>query len=219
MSFRANEAAINGYEKLKNYLIQRDFSPIDRSKGEETIQRIVDLCGPVVERYPTWHPLVMNHDRRFPETHPSDQCGYRGLDHTRYFAHGFITCPYTDGQDVIDSVQSMPTHHAAAITAERLDASLYSKSATPVLVRCEWSEPLETGGLVPQRLAVPLMLEREVPCWKWSERAETWETMRTYLLGEPHGKRSSLFLSQESALAMKKVYVAMTDSGMFGPYI
>jgi hypothetical protein len=36
-------------------------------------------------------------------------------------------------------------------------------------------------------------------------------------LGEPHGSRSSLFVSQETALAMKKIFLAMTDSGMFGP--
>jgi hypothetical protein len=41
--------------------------------------------------------------------------------------------------------------------------------------------------------------------------------MRPYLLGEPHGSRSSLFVGQDTALAMKKIYLAMCESGMFGP--
>ena len=61
------------------------------------------------------------------------------------------------------------------------------------------------------------MLEQELPCWRWSERAESWAVMRPYLLGAPHGKRSSLFVDQETALAMKKAYMAMVESGMFGP--
>ena len=40
--------------------------------------------------------------------------------------------------------------------------------------------------------------------------------MRPYLLGEPHGSRSSLFVTQDTALAIKKIYVAMVESGMYG---
>lgn len=217
MAFRADEAAASGYERLKTYLIPRHLSPTERSRSEKVLSDVVDVCGPAVEGYPTWHPLVRNHDGRNPETYPSNRCGYKGLDHTKYFAHGFITCPYHDGQDVIDSVQRLPSHPAATVTAERLDAPFYAEGATAILVRCEWSEPLEVGHLIPKRLAVPLMLEQELPCWRWAERAETWETMRPYLLGEPHGSRSSLFVSQETALAMKKIYIAMVESGMFGP--
>jgi hypothetical protein len=60
-------------------------------------------------------------------------------------------------------------------------------------------------------------LEKVLPAWRWAERAETWETMRPYLLGEPHGSRSSLFVAQDTALAMKKIYEAMVETGMFGP--
>lgn len=70
---------------------------------------------------------------------------------------------------------------------------------------------------MPKKLAVPLMIEKELPAWKWSSRAERWETMRPYLLGAPHGSRSSLFVTQDTALVMKKVYMAMVESGMYGP--
>lgn len=217
MAFRADEAAAGGYERLKSYLIPRHLPAAKRGRSEKVLLGIVDECGPAVESYPTWHPLVRNHNRQNPETYPNDRCGYQGLDHTAYFAHGFVTCPYGDGQEIFDSVDRIRLHHAATITADQLDVSFYAESATPILVRCEWSDPLETGGLVPKRLAVPLMLEQELPCWSWAQRAETWETMRPYLLGQPHGKRSSLFVSQATALAMKKIYLAVVESGMFGP--
>jgi len=216
MAFRADEAASSGYERTKNYLIPLNFSPEERAKSEDALLDIVDELGPVVEGYPTWHPLVAQHDAENPETTPSERTGYRGLDHTRYFAHGFITCPYSGAENVIDSAECID-HHCATISAEALDVRFYAEGATPVLVRCKWSEPLTLGKLIKKKIAVPLMIEQELPCWRWSTRAERWEVMRPYLLGEPHGSRSSLFVDQETALAMKRAYLAMVESGMFGP--
>jgi len=216
MAFRADEAASSGYERTKKYLIPVTFSPEVRAQSEEVLLDIIDGLGPVVESYPTWHPLVYKHDERNPETIPSERTGYKGLDHTRYFAHGFITCPYGGVDNVIESALSID-HHCATITAEELDVPFFTDGAKPVLVKCEWSEPLRPSKLIPKKIAVPLMLEQELPCWRWSSRAEKWEVMRPYLLGEPHGSRSSLFVDQETALAMKKAYLAMVESGMFGP--
>ncbi|KHQ54095.1 hypothetical protein [Mameliella alba] len=216
MAFRADEAASSGFDRVKKYLIPVTFSPEVRAESEAALLDIIDELGPVVESYPSWHPLVSKHDPHHPETTPSERTGYQGLDHTRYFAHGFITCPYGGVERIIDSAFAI-NHHCASITAEELDVSFYAEGAKPVLVKCEWSEPLSLGKLVPKKLAVPLMLEQELPCWRWSSRAERWETMRPYLLGEPHGSRSSLFVDQETALAMKRAYMAMVESGMFGP--
>ncbi|WP_170328960.1 hypothetical protein [Ruegeria arenilitoris] len=216
MAFRADEAAANAYERTKKYLVPVTFSPEVRAESEEALLDIVDEIGPAVEGYPTWHPLVSKHNSRNPETEPNERTGYRGLDHTRYFAHGFVTCPYGGAEQVIDSAFEI-NHHCASITAEELDVAFYANGAKPVLVKCEWPEPLNPGKQIPKKLAVPLMLEQELPCWRWAERAERWEVMRPYLLGEPHGSRSSLFVDQETALAMKKAYMAMVESGMFGP--
>ena len=97
MAFRADEAARIGYEQVEAYLVPRprDASEAERARSKEALLDILDELGPVVDAYPTWHPLVCNHDSRHPTTTPSDQCGYKGLDHTRFFAKGFITCPYT----------------------------------------------------------------------------------------------------------------------------
>jgi hypothetical protein len=217
MPFRADESAASGFEKIKNYLIQRNFSPEQREQAGYALRNIVAECGPPVDAYPIWHPLVSHHDSRDTVTYPSDRCGYRGLDHTCYFAHGFITCPYDDGEAVIRSANSLPYSPGVVISAERLDVPFYNDGVTPVLVKCEWTDGLDEGHTIPKRMAVPLMLEKELPCWRWAQRAETWESMRPYLLGVPHGSRSSLFVSQDTALAMKKIHLAMMESGMFGP--
>lgn len=219
MAFRADEAARTGYEEIERFLVPRprDADDFERARSKEVLLDIVESIGPAVDSYPTWHPLVRNHDDHHPVTLPSDRCGYNGLDHTRYFAHGFITCPYGDGQEVINSVNALPHHPAARITAERLDVQFYSPNATPILVKCDWNESLSTDQMIPLAIAMPLLLEKEIPCWRWSQVAETWETMRHYFLGSPHGSRSSLFVSQETGQAMKKVWEALINTGMFGP--
>ncbi|MGX9559509.1 hypothetical protein [Pseudomonas sp. CFBP 5750] len=219
MAFRADEAARMGYEEVENYLVprHRDADEAQWTKNKEALREIATTLGPVVDAYPSWHPLVRNHDSRAPARVPSYQCGYQGLDHTRYFANGFITCPYSDGQDVMDSVVALPYHPAASITAERLDVQFYNAQTTPILVKCEWDKPLSFDGTIPLSIAMPMILEQEVPCWNWSEVAETWETMRPYFLGSPHGSRSSLFVNQETGQAIKKVWELLIRTGMFGP--
>ena len=219
MAFRAEEAAERGFVRAKNYLISRDFSPSERAAGEEALADIIEKCGPVVDTYPSWHPLVSQHDDRQPITTPSKECGYEGLDHTVYFAQGFITCPYHSAEKVLESTSRLKSRPRCSITADELDVPFYNDGVKPVLVRCEWDELLEGGYLVPKKWAVPLMMEKELPGWRWASVAETWETMRPYILGQPHGNRSSLFVSQDTALAMKKIFVAMTETGMYGPYI
>lgn len=216
MAFRADESAETGYSEVEAYMT-RHIDPSQREQSKTALRAIADEIGPVVDSYPTWHPLLVgSENKRMPSTTPSSRCGYQGLDHTRYFARGFITCPYGDGQDVIDSVGEL-RHRDASITAARLDVKLYADDATPILVRCDWQHQMEDDGMVPLKVALPLILEQEVPCWRWAELAETWETMRPYFLGKPHGSRSSLFVSQETGQAIKKVWNDLIYTGMFGP--
>lgn len=219
MAFRADEAAADRLTKTKNFLIPPKLPAALRARAEEVFAEVVSQCGPAVDDYPSWHPLVAGHESRHPHTTPGRDQGYVGLDHTRYFAHGFVTCPYGDGQVVIDSVQQLARRLKvpADVTAEPLDCTFYNEGTTPILVRCEWIYELEENHTVPKRVAVPMMMERELPNWRTAEVAETWETMRSYFLGSPHGSRSSLFVTQDTAMAIKKAYLAMTDSGMFGP--
>ncbi len=217
MAFRADEAARIGNERVLNYLVPKAkvANESQRARSREAVLHIIDELGPAIDAYPSWHPLVSNHDHRHPYTAPCDRNGYAGLDHTRCFVSGFVTCPYDGGQKVIDSVEAFPFHHAATI--ERLDAPLYHPLATPILVKCKWHEPLLMDGTIPLAVALPLLLEKEIPCWRWSEVAETWETMRDYFLGSPFGSRSSLFVNQETGQAIKKIWNALIYTGMFGP--
>jgi len=217
MAFRANESAVSGYERAQRYLISREMGGDDRERASRCLEELVERLGPVVDSYPTWHPLVANHDPRCPETTPSERCGYRGLDHTIYFRNGFITCPYHGGQAVLDSVNELPPDEIVSINAEWLETPLYSPSATPVLVTCEWHRPMAMDGTVPEAVAVPMILEREVPCWRWAERGETWESMRPYLLGGPCGSRSSLFINQDTGSTIRKIWRAIVETGAFGP--
>ncbi|VVD34484.1 conserved protein of unknown function [Paraburkholderia dioscoreae] len=220
MAFRADESARAGLASVLDYLVPRAqyLDEDGRARSRETLLDLADSLGPVVESYPSWHPLVRNYkDHRSPATRPGPECGYHGLDHTRYFVNGFITCPYTDGQEVLDSVNALPYHPIAQITAERLDVKLYNPSCTPILVRCVWEKPLNPDGTIPLSIAAPLLLEKELPCVWRAQVAETWESMRPYFLGRPHGSRSSLFINQEAGQALKKIWEALIWTGMFGP--
>ncbi|NES00259.1 MAG: hypothetical protein F6J86_41785 [Symploca sp. SIO1B1] len=217
MPFRADESANRGFEAVKNYLIPRGIDTDERERSENKLFDIVDRYGPVVDGYPSWHPLVTHHNDQCPETLPNNRCGYKGLDHTRYFLNAFVTCPYSDGQEIIDSVDALPISSVVNITAERLDVQFYQPNANPILVSCDWLKPLSLKGMIPASLAIPLMLQKEVPCWEWATCGETWESMRSYFLGSPHGSRSSLFVDQETALTMKKIWNLLINTGMFGP--
>ena len=218
MAFRADEAAQDGHERARRTLV---LSPgVDanqREMADEALHDLIDAHGPVVRGYPTWHPLVAQDDPQMPVTDPSDRCGYVGLDHTIFFAHGFVSCPYGDGSKIIESVEAMEPHPCATITAEQLDVHFYNSRTTPILVRCDWHEAFPERHMVPKTLAVPLMTQQLMRMWHRAEVGERWDTMRPYLLGDPHGSRSSLFVTQETAMAMKRVYTAMVESGMFGP--
>jgi hypothetical protein len=219
MAFRADEAARSGREEVESYFIPRarDASDEERERSRRALSDIIGRLGPVVDAYPTWHPLVAHHDGRFPTTRPSTECGYEGLDHTRLFAHGFITCPYGDGDDVLKSVAALPRHSQARVAAERLDVTLYNIQTTPILVSCEWDVELDPDGTIPLSRAAPLLLEKELPNWLTAQVGETWETMRPYFLGRPHGSRSSLFIAQETGQSLKTLWNALIQTKMFGP--
>ena len=218
MTFRADEAKSDGYEKVRNYLVFRNIDIAERARSMEALEKIVNDFGPVIDNYPSWHPLVSNYrNDDWPPTRPNAECGYKGLDHTICFANAFVTCPYHNGQKVIDAVNKLRSHPEASISAKILDVQLYHATATPVLVSCHWNQELPFDRMIPKKLAVSLMVKREMLSWELTQYAETWETMRPYFLGCPHGGRSSLFVNQETGQAMKNIWNALINSGMFGP--
>lgn len=222
MAFRANEEITNGRRAAMGKLLGRGIDGNKLEHSTTVLQELLEQHGPVVQAYPTWHPLVLgNQDHESPAILPGERCGYSGLDHTVYLRGGFITCPYDDGVAILKSVEELSARDAskgiASITAEKIDAQLYHPNATPVLVTCEWHRPLNRDGTIPTALAVPLLLERELACWRNAQVAETWKTMSTYILGQPCGSRSSLFVNEETGQALKTIWNALINTGMFGP--
>lgn len=219
MAFRADEEIKDGKAWAENYLLSRlnDLGDKEKSASRNTLQKLFMDLGPVIDWYPDWHPLLNIQNNTRSVVVPHADCGYQGLDHTVFFAHGFITCPYGDGEDVIESVQAQKYNDVAFISAERLDVKFYSSQATAILVKCEWNKPLYDDGTIPLSMAMPLILEKAINASKISTSAETWDNMLPHLLGKPHGRRSSLFVNQETGQAIKKTWELLINSGMFGP--
>jgi hypothetical protein len=221
MAFRANEATKRNWDEALMYLVGRNIPSAKRSESEDFLLSVADQFGPVVSTYPYWHPIVRTGkiDRRIPFTVPSHECGYKGLDHTVCFRNAFITCPYDGGEEVLKSVQVLKEkfHTIATLDAERIDVPLYAPNTTPILVTCTWdSSPTYPDGTIPKSVAIPLLLEMELPHWGGSGVAETWETMRPHFLGTPCGSRSSLFVNEETGQAMKSIWNMLINTGMWG---
>lgn len=217
--FRENEARDRGFEGAKRALIPQEGTLEERREALRVLEELVCELGPVVDGYPIWHPFLTMQQSTGPQDVPNRQCGYDGLDHTVFFTNGFVTCPYHGVEKVTNSVEkiSRKITNFATLSTEVIDAPLYSKATDTIVVRCLWHDPLDFGGFIPKRTAIGLMLDHQIPNWHHSQVAETWETMRGYLLGHPHGARSSLFVSQETGMAMKRVWTALIESGVFGP--
>lgn len=222
MVFRADEARQSGFERAWNYLIGRNIEESEREKSDDALSGLIQELGPVIESYPHWHPLVSNLNLSNLDwmTHqlvPRNRSGFDGLDHTVFFADGFVTCPYDDGQKVIDSVEKLYNHPDVEIVSERLqNVQLYHPRANPIKISCQWRRSLAIDETIPKSIAVPLLLERELKNWRNSEFADTWETMRPFILGCPHGSRSSLFINQETGQVLKDIWKALVSTGMFG---
>ena len=219
MAFRVNESKFNGLQRAIRYLTCVDnngFSSEDREKGKLYLERLTHWLGPVVDCYPIWHPLMASsRAKKTKPNHPSYECGYHGLDHTVLFAHGFITCPYTDGEDVIESVKALSKTKVAEISATKLDLPLYAVGACPILVECHWKFNLEPDLTIPSRVAVALMLKQALADWERSDYSLDWEAVSYNMLGSPHGQLSSLFINRETGLKMRKAWQAVCAAGVF----
>ena len=221
MSFRTDFAAEKGTEDaLSSFVNLLPTKYREESAGK--LRDIILQYGPVIDSYPCWHPLVAPfQDDRVEGTFPITQLvsggeGYRSLDHTIKLVSGFISCPYSGADRLVESVHQIHANSPIPINAEILDTKFYQDTATSVLVTCKWPER-ESDHTISKRIAVGSMLEQALKGWRDTGVGETWETMRSYFLGYPHGSRSSLFVNQETGQAMKNVWNAILKARVFGP--
>ena len=95
MEFRGPSVAAAEEAKAVRYLTKNLADP---EQGKRDLEQLIKHLGPAVESYPEWHPLLTE-----PRKHRGDQASPRslfpsfpGMDHTRNFVRGLITCPYSD---------------------------------------------------------------------------------------------------------------------------
>lgn len=214
MEFRSPTIAAQQNAEAMSYLTK---NLTDRDAGREFVEELIRDLGAVVDRYPDWHPILTAPPRRSGEHISSvgQLKAYAGADHTREFVRGFITCPYSpDAADrMVATVMEIPALHA-----RRLDGPLYADNAHPVVVTAMNVE-LEADGTIRSRDAITWFAQRTAAAADGAQVAETWWNMRPYILGKPHGSRSSLFVNQHTGLHMRRILEAMNASGMFGPVL
>jgi hypothetical protein len=212
MEFRHPKAASEVNAATLDYLTKNLSDP---EAGREEFEQLVEKLGNSVDRYPEWHPILTLPGKVTSDDYNSlsDVPVYRGIDHTRYFVRGFVTCPYLDGKadKLVEAVNKVE-----GLTAYRLETPLYMDDAYPVVVEA-YQIVFEGDGTIRSRDAIAWFTEKIIKNAMDAQVAETWWTMRTYLLGAPHGSRSSLFVNQYTGGHIRKILETLNNSGVFGP--
>lgn len=212
MDFRAPIEASQQNAKAVEYLTK---SLSDPSAGRKAVDKLIQELGNAVYAFPDWHPILTipsaktsHHVSSISQLH-----AYKGADHTVEFVRGFVTCPYSsrDADILVKTVNELP-----GLDARRLDTPLYADNAYPVVVEA-YEMTLEADGTIRSRDALAWFVQQAIKGARDAEVAETWWNMRSYILGRPHGKRSSLFVNQHTGVHMRKILDALNNSGMYGP--
>ncbi len=221
MAFRANEAVIENRKNAERYLLSnlKELSTQERDASRKYLSDLMDRMGPVIDTYPVWHPLLVNKSHWTFYRTPHPQNGYSKIDHNVYFRNGFITCPYNQasnyGQDVIDAVDALPVINGIKITAKKLPVTLYNLDTTAILIECDWGYSLDPEGNIQWEAIAPHLLATALDIHKQGMKSFSLEEMMDdYLLGKPCGKRSSLFVAQDTGLRINKMWKMILESQM-----
>ena len=135
MVFRVQEEMERGMSRAFQRLVPQMGSHQKKVEAKQALVKISQEHGPVVDAYPIWHPFVNNAvTNNYFVTTPGRENGFKGMDHTVFFANAFVTCPYDEGREILSSVKSLKLDHHVPIYAKKLDTMLYHPNATAVLV-------------------------------------------------------------------------------------
>lgn len=221
MAFRANDAAMENRKNAERYLLSnlKQLSKQDFDASKQYLNGLMNKMGPVIDSYPIWHPLLVDKSRWTFYRNPHPENGYLKIDHNVYFRNGFITCPYNAtsnfGQDVIDAVDALPVINGIKITAKKLPVMLYNSDTTAILVECSWDYSVDKEGNIQWEAIAPLLLATALDIHKKGMKSFSIEEMMDdYLLGKPCGKRSSLFVGQDTGLRINKMWKLILESQM-----
>jgi hypothetical protein len=189
---------------------------MDSKAGVSVVEELIGNLGNAIDDYPDWHPIAS-----IPLKEHDNYCSvnnidlYEGVDHTRYFVRGFVTCPYGE-ENAEKLVKSVNQYNDQGLYAYRLDTPLYSDKSYPVVVEAR-NVVLEGDGTIRSRDALAWFVQDTVRHASSAQVAETWWNIRRELLGAPHGSRSSILVNQHTGGHMRKILEAFNNSGMFGP--
>lgn len=212
MEFRAPSVATEQNANAIKYLTK---SLTDSETGQQTLENVMLELGNAVDSYPDWHPILTAPQKGSTQhvSSLSQVDAYASIDHTVEFVRGFITCPYSEDAagKLVDTVNEVPGLHAY-----QLETPLYADNAYPVVVSAN-DVVLEADGTIRSRDALTWFAQQTVKEARNAQVAETWWNIRSYILGRPHGSRSSLFVNQHTGVHMRKILEALNNSGMFGP--
>lgn len=213
MEFRAPSVAAEQNAAATEYLTQNLDKP---ETGRKIVNQLIAELGNAVDSYPDWHPiLTLPSDQPYGQhvAYLSQINAYAGIDHTREFVRGFVTCPYSESsaKKLVER-----TNKVLGIHSYQLEQCLYAEGTYPVVVEAT-DVQLEADGTIRSRDALRWFAQQSIKeAWD-AEVAETWWNIRHFILGQPHGSRSSLFVNQHTGVHMRKILEALNNSGMFGP--
>lgn len=223
MPFRSNESAEAGLTRAIQYLARssmRDMSKTEMENAEEYLRNVVHEIGPVVDSYPNWHPFVRHfcsslHD--YLHNIPRNDQGFQGLDHTIFFSHGLITCPYVEDSvnKLFQSVDLMNKKFDLSLECSRIDVNLYNKQVFPVLIKSDKCYELETDLTIKKTSAVKMFCQLLVDTIGCSYSTFDWKDFSPCILGTPSGGRSSLFVNEETGQTLKSIFTLLVKQKVF----
>ena len=212
MEFRAPSVATEQNANAIKYLTKNLTDP---ETGQRAVKKLMLELGNAVDGYPDWHPILTKPQNSSTQhvAYVSQVEAYAGIDHTMEFVRGFITCPYSE--DVASKLVNT-ANEVFGLHAYQLETPLYADNAYPVVVSAN-DVVFEADGTIRSHDALTWFAEQTIKeAWN-AQAAETWWNIRSYILGRPHGSRSSLFVNQHTGVHMRKILEALNNSGMFGP--
>lgn len=213
MAFRISDERDKMFEHFKRFYVLQ--LPDDlQEQGLHALNQIDSNYGGAVHHHPIWHPLAqLLGGFGFYEGH-NPLSG----EHRQCLMNGILFCPYNNGQNILDHVNSLPEHPYCTIKARRLDAKLWHPKTTSILVTCDWKIDvmLEPWGTFKLSKIVPLLLDVIQPDLinnrAWS--AIPWDRFSDEILGYPCGKVSSVFVGKPEGQMLKKLWEIICQTGM-----
>lgn len=223
MAFRSDESAETGFNRALRFLARHPESGMTKMEidaAECYLRSLVERVGPVVDEYPVWHPLVNHCSASIQDSmnlKPKNNLGYSGLDHTIYFVHGFITCPYLkiSVQELSESIQDLNKNFGLTLTCDMVNVPLYRKGAFPVLVTSNACYQIENDLTIGKKSAIKLFLKNVVNSAEFHFDNVDWKDFSHTLLGSPSGARSSLFVNEATGQALKTLCMTLVKQGFF----